>query len=61
MYITLQLLFSKCSPDLNEQGISCIKKISAGPFEVILNRKPKKKWSIKCVGGRFMDVNATGK
>ncbi|KAJ1421806.1 hypothetical protein SESBI_13444 [Sesbania bispinosa] len=35
MYITLQLLLNKCFPDLNEQGISCIKKISAAPFEAM--------------------------
>ena len=52
--MTLQLLFNKCSPDLNEQGISCIKKISAAPFEVILNRKPMKMWAIKFVGHGFI-------
>lgn len=40
MYVTLQLLLNKCFPDLTEQGISCIKKIGAAPFELIFNRKP---------------------
>lgn len=53
MYITLQLLFNKGFTDLNKQGISCIEKISAGPFGVTLNRKPMKKWSIKFVGGGY--------
>lgn len=38
---TSQLLLNECPSNFNEEGVSCVKKISAAPSWITLNRKPK--------------------